>query len=405
MYKLLNSEWYRKVIQALCVFLGVFNKIVPKSKNKILIFDSKEVYLNNYAMYRYLIENGFNRNYTIYFSMPNAKETLGPAPENVKYISGLLKTAWVFLFSSICFLDASSIRIKPSKKQEVLNLWHGTPLKCIGFMSHSANKHLPKRQMNSFSHIAISHESFKDIYIKSFNLNENQLAVLGQPRLDSLFANKNTLNAIGVDASKYKKVIMWMTTYRVSYDKRLMHTSNENWSDTNLPIITDMEKVSRLNDELAKENIFLLIKIHQGSVFDKECIKPLSNIKVIRDRDFIPKGIQLYEILSECHGLITDYSSVYFDYLLLNRPIGFITDDIEEYARINGFVFDDPLSMMPGEKINDMDELNQFLHNTFIDGKDGYEDERKRVLQCTNAYIGNDNCRRALDFAVENTEK
>ena len=400
MYKILNSELARKAIQLLCVLLGIVNKIIPKSKKTILIFDSKEVYLNNYSMYKYLIENGYNDEYKIYLSMPNAEQTLGPAPKNVKYISGLLKTAWFFLFSSICFLDASSIRIKPAKKQEVLNLWHGTPLKCIGFMSNSANKHLPKNQMNSYSHIAISHESFRDIYVKSFNLKPEQAVVLGQPRLDSLFVNKNTLNTLGIDRSKYKRVVMWMTTYRVSYDKRLVHTSNENWSETNLPIITDIEKVVELNEALIKENVFLIVKIHQGSVFERDYIPTLSNIKVIQDRDFIPKDIQLYEILSECDGLITDYSSVYFDYLLLDRPIGFITDDIEEYGRINGFVFDDPLSVMPGDKINTMEELNTFF-KSLCDGNDAYADERKKVLNMTHEYVGYENAKRAFEFVLD----
>src|SRR5699024_7741099 len=125
--------------------------------------------------------------------------------------------------------------------------------------------------------------------------------------------------------------------------------------------ITSIKYVKKLNDYLYNNRVFMIIKIHQGSKFTKKELQSLSNILVIQDEDFISKKLQLYEILAQCDALITDYSSVYFDYLLLNRQIGFIIDDIEDYNKKNGFVFENPLDYMPGNKIKNLDQIFNFI--------------------------------------------
>ena len=55
----------------------------------------------------------------------------------------------------------------------------------------------------------------------------------------------------------------------------------------------------------------------------------------------------VYTLLRNADGLITDYSSVYFDYMLLDRPIAFAIDDIKEYGDKRGFIFETPEDYMP----------------------------------------------------------
>ena len=61
--------------------------------------------------------------------------------------------------------------------------------------------------------------------------------------------------------------------------------------------------------------------------------------------------LQLYELIGISDALISDYSSVAVDYLLLDRPLGYVLADYEIYREKRGFVFEDPLEYMPGEKI------------------------------------------------------
>ena len=83
-------------------------------------------------------------------------------------------------------------------------------------------------------------------------------------------------------------------------------------------------------------------------------------------------NIQLYSLLGSVDILLTDFSSIYIDYLLLNRPIGFVAADFYEYSNSRGFVFDNPNDYMPGAKISSLKELKTFLHSTLILNQDPY---------------------------------
>ena len=388
----------RKFIETFSPLLSFINYILPKKKNRIFFFDSKEVFLNNYALFKYLIAEHYNEKYEIHFYMPSLvlKNEISSL-KNTYFIGSLLKAYFILVTSKFVFVDASSLRVRPSKKQIIHNLWHGTPLKCIGFMSASAEKDkLPANYMNSFSYCSISSKNFCDIFVKSFNGKPDQFVVLGQPRIDLLLSKINVLDKIGINQEKYKRIYMWMTTYRFSYDGRLNHSEDRNWSQTNLPLIIDLDKIIKLNEVLTEENEYMIIKIHQGSVFERNIIKPFSNIKILQDCDFISK-VQLYQIVKDCDVLVTDYSSIYFDYLFLDRPIMFIIDDIDSYKKNPGFVFEKPLAYMPGLKIKSFDELvGCIVQKSYNDKR--YIAERKKVHNFVNFYQDNKNCERILDF-------
>ena len=63
------------------------------------------------------------------------------------------------------------------------------------------------------------------------------------------------------------------------------------------------------------------------------------------------KTDKTYELIGISDGLLSDYSSVAVDYLLLDRPLGYVLADYNIYKEKRGFVFEDPLEYMPGEKI------------------------------------------------------
>lgn len=381
MSSLLNYGLVRSIIEKICFLFDFLNAILPKKK-QILFFDSGEVYLNNYALFKKMLENSINERYKIYYSMPGIKSRFQTVPKNIFFTDNLIKTLFLYMTSKYVFIDIGSPRIKPSKHQMVINLWHGTPLKKIGFMSNTAEKDLPKTRMNAFSYVCVPSDVFKDIYIKSFNCNNKQLFLCGQIRNELLYSDKS-LEGLGIKTQLYNHIIMWMTTYRLSKSGRLTHTNDKHWSSTNLPVLTDMEKLQEVNTVLAQNNDLMIIKIHHGSIFDSNSIKCLSNIILLDETDYIEQGYQLYEILAQCDSLITDYSSVYFDYLLLNRPIGFIIDDIEEYNRLNGFNFDNYLEWMPGEKMVSIDDIKRFVNNPY---RNDFNEERIRINKLVNKY-------------------
>ena len=99
-------------------------------------------------------------------------------------------------------------------------------------------------------------------------------------------------------------------------------------------------------------------------------------------------------------ALLTDYSSIFFDYLLLNRPIGFVIDDYEEYAASRGFAFEDPFEYMPGEVIDNAEKLIEFFSSVMC-GDDNFMEKREEVCKITNYYRDANNRSRCMDLIIK----
>ena len=93
--------------------------------------------------------------------------------------------------------------------------------------------------------------------------------------------------------------------------------------------------------------------------------------------------MKLYVLLANTDALITDFSSVYFDYLLTNKPIGFAVDDMISYGKNRGYTVDDPIKIMPGMHIQTVDELIDFV-DSVIKGNDDYLECRNNINKLFN---------------------
>ena len=141
----------------------------------------------------------------------------------------------------------------------------------------------------------------------------------------------------------------------------------------------------------------MIIKIHHLQKTDLLSTITLSNILYIEDKDLNEKGIQLYELIGQTDALITDYSSIMFDYMLLDRPIGYFINDLEEYKEKRGFLVEDIDSYMIGKKMKSKEEFNDFLQE-IINGKDQYKKEREKFAKKMHKYNDNQNCKRILEI-------
>ena len=127
----------------------------------------------------------------------------------------------------------------------------------------------------------------------------------------------------------------------------------------------------------------------------------MSNIRIISDQDLADRGLQLYEVLAGSSALITDYSSVYFDYLLLNRPIATTTDDMEAWKQMTGFAFDlDAFYDRSTTRCPDLDALLSFLAGLQT-GKDDKAAGRKEIRELTNMWNDGNSARRVAEFIKE----
>lgn len=132
----------------------------------------------------------------------------------------------------------------------------------------------------------------------------------------------------------------------------------------------------------------MILKMHPyEELFVKDLIKKqkINNAYLILDSDFVRSGIDLYEFLNACDLLITDYSSVYFDYLLLDRPIIFTPIDLDDYIENAGMLYGPFDFWTPGPKVLDQETLqNQILNNLY--GKDEYSNQRSMIKDIVHYY-------------------
>lgn len=349
--------------------LSVLNKLIPKRK-RIFIHSGEKLYDNNEAIFEYIVNN---TDYDIVCtSNVNRKFTLRKGAKIVHYSH----FATIFyLLTSAVVIDSflRPIKIKPQRNQISIQLWHGTPLKFVG-----------ADVSDYYTHLACPSKNFIEVYKKLFLSDGSNIIINGNPRNDLLFEP----NLGSIVKPNNEKFIAWLPTYR--------HGLGTEESPTDLPVLTK-ENIQELDRCLQKNNVKLFIKPHplQSKSFD-DIVANVQNIILINDQMLRDDNIALYSFLGAMDALLTDYSSVFYDFLLLDRPIGFVIEDIELYSNGRGFMFEEPMKMMPGMKIFDMADLLEFVSSFYHN--DIYVSERKRMNDFANHYQDNKNRERILDL-------
>ena len=152
-----------------------------------------------------------------------------------------------------------------------------------------------------------------------------------------------------------------------------------------------------LNSLLCDLNILLVIKIHHLQLDYETFKKDYSNVQLIKDGMLISSDVQLYQMVSMTDGLITDYSSISNDYMLLDRPMIFTLDDYEEYRASRGFSVDDPAQYFPGHHVFNKEELFKAIED-IAKGLDPYKEQRHDLLPIMHKYQDGNSCKRIVDY-------
>ncbi len=371
---------YKKILKSCFVPLTILNKLIKKSPNRVFFYSNLGFRDNVCALYDYMIQNEYNRDFKIIVATDEYRFFKNNAPQNVKFV-GLKSGIFSFLRSKYCFYSFGKYPIKPSKNQCVVNLWHGMPLKAIGRLE----KGCESEDQNFFTYVIATSPFFKDIMLKAFGAGENQAIITPQPRCEVFLKDTKTPEIF----KGFNKVILWLPTFMSS--KRL-NKIDGSYEEIN-PF--DESFLNKLCPILEKENILLFIKPHP---MDETPLpqKSFKNIWFADESELNLNGINLYELLKHSDALITDFSSIYFDYLLLDKPIAFAGPDEVSYGESRGYAFDDIESLMPGEKIKTAEDFSDFLSRV-SKGEDPLCEKRRQCNEICNMYKNISGCKLILE--------
>ena len=133
-----------------------------------------------------------------------------------------------------------------------------------------------------------------------------------------------------------------------------------------LPAVRNRKELEEIDLFLRMKKMLLIIKKHPLQTGWSQDTQEFTNIRYVSEAMLEKEKLQLYELIGISDALISDYSSVAVDYLLLDRPLGYVLADYEIYREKRGFVFD-------------ARDLKQFLLH-ISDGTDAYRAERRKML-------------------------
>jgi CDP-glycerol glycerophosphotransferase (TagB/SpsB family) len=261
---------------------------------------------------------------------------------------------------------------------KIIQLWHGVPLKRLDSVGLGGKVHqstirsylavLAKANLfNLFTnyYFVASSRLFGRLMAESFGVSEKKVLLSGYPRnvfqeapaLSNWSLQKRLNEKIKKHKAGGKKLLFYIPTFRDYGGNPITHKAID---------------LAVFDKFLIDNQCVLILKFHEADVIK------LGNVGK-ENIIFLPSGFDIYEILSLCDVLITDYSSIFFDFLPFNRPIIFYPYDLKTYqtsARCFYFNYEE---FVPGLITYDFNEMLKSVSSIIQTGADAYKEKREKL--------------------------
>lgn len=358
---------------------------------------------NARAVFSYMLSAGLDKKYRLVWLVKNPSEfrKISNEHSNVEFVSwddefsedeSVQKHYFEVLYLSkyILFTDAYGFARNCRKDQIRIQLWHG-----CGFKTRTNFVSCEHR----YEYYIVISKMYKEILRDVFGLRDDQVVSTGYPKVDWLFhpVNAEMMERLGM--RKAAKYIFWLPTFRAARGQLSELNERAFTGDTGLPIFNKMHQLVELNDILAFADTVLILKLHPFQDESKIHLEKLSHIVSLNNEVLNQLGLQINQVLGNADALISDYSSVATEYLLLDRPMAFTVDDIESYKASRGFLFDDIESYLPGVEIHDAEDFFQFVRET-IAGIDAGRGKRETVAKKMLQYRDDQSSKRVTEWML-----
>lgn len=352
---------------AITLYLAVFSIIFKLSRwfpleNKVTFVVSFSE--NNKSIYNEMIRQDYScrtlfltteKMYPSFSKLEKSTTLLFEMKNPIDYIRSIYHLATsrvIFVDNYYGFLAKSNF--KPGVK--CIQLWHANgAIKKFGLKDPSTELRSEKAIQRfkavyqRFSTVVVGSDAMANIYKQAFGIDDKRIVGTGIPRTDVFFDHSKKNNVEERFKNKYpflekKKVILYAPTYR-----------EDELIDAKLNL--DLKKMANR----LEEDYVLLLKLHPA-------IK--NRIKLSADVSEFVYDFSNYQSMNELlfitDILITDYSSIPFEYTLLNRPVIFFLYDLEDYKNVRG-IWEGFLEYLPGPIASTTDDIVGLIEENSFD--------------------------------------
>lgn len=352
--------------------------------NKLIVFESSPDFSDNSrALYEYI---AFNTEYKTFWVVKEkwaldylTGRGVACAMIGTDLADAMIGKAKYLVSSSFCF----AYHKKP--KQIFISAWHAYAIKLVGFFE-SAMDDLDSmrdlRVITTQADMIITTSKSGQLFTSGmFATDPRKCLITGFPRNDYLYSENGRSNLNRVFNTNFDdaNLLLYLPTMR----KGLKPEGSQ--FDDNLFNYPDYDPEA-IDLFLEENDAYLIGKLHFADI-EKYSLGEFnlpSRMFLMDNRMLVENGLTIYHIMNAFNLLITDYSSVYVDYLLLNRPVVFSCTDIQKYSEDRGLIVDDPRFIMPGPMVKSQQELLSTLQQLFI--HDEYRNARENVLSFFHTY-------------------
>ena len=257
------------------------------------------------------------------------------------------------------------------------------------------NKYYHQIEHSKIEYVISTSDYISDLTDQMLKVGKEKYIITGFPRLDSLFepqeGSLDFFNVSILNNKNYSKVLLYAPTWRDG----IKPTKFFPFNDFNIEFLQSF---------LVRKNIKLLITPH----FDDLMLFPDINKRLIEIEQKSDGHISvinhnkcqdLYFILPFIDILLTDYSSIYHDFLLMDKPIYFLPYDYEWYNNFFGFLYDYK-KYKPGPEISTLTDFINELENS-LNGVDKYIDKRNSLKNKIHYYKDSKSSERVANKIME----
>lgn len=375
--------------------LVTFFRVLPL-RNDIILESHPDFSDNAWAFYQYLLSRGFLERHRIYWALHYRGQEIPGLPENVDtfYLNaGNFRDLWKrlrVLYGTRYLFDSNSYIKKRRKGQVRVHLGHGMLIKVTPDY-HNAE------EIGELDGYLVTGDFWKQVLPDKIGIGRDKLLALGYPREDVLVSHAP--DGLPAPETGDKRFIFWLPTYR--QHKKHVEDGLTPRFPYGMPAVRTREELLALDDAVGEAGMTLYFRPHPVQELTLIKQEKLEHIKIADDDFLRGQGATLYECMAEADAVITDYSSVYYDFLLTTRPIGLTMVDREEYFQKYNCVFDDVTQYIKGCYIESVDELLKFI-DTVAAGKNPWQPELVEQRELFHDYVDGNASERLYEYMREN---